>query len=111
MAKSKRPTLRPVLDHIIFIFQDELITAQGVKQFRETTKWGFELTNNYDHNIKQPRWGIVIAVGPDVKEPTIEPGARIFIDALKWTEGVKFEDNLYWMTKEEHIIGIDDETE
>lgn len=107
MAKAKKASLRPLLKNIIFVFEDELATMMGVKQFKEETNWGFQLGASYDHNIKQARWSIVIAVGPDVHED-LTPGTRIMVEPLKWTEGVKFEDNLYWMTNEDHVILVDD---
>lgn len=101
--------LRPVLDHILFQFQDELVTSQGIKQFNERTSWGFDLRANFDVNLNSPRWVKVVAVGPDVKDPDIVAGAVVLVEALKWTEGMKFEEQEYWMTKEDHVISIREE--
>lgn len=97
--------LRPLLSNIIFQFEDELATANGIKQFKETTSWGFDLRSNFDHNTKAPRWGIVVAVGPDVSEE-IKEGTAILIEPLKWTEGVKLEGEHYWMTNEDQVLAV-----
>lgn len=97
--------LRPLLSNIIFKFEDELASSNGIKQFRETTSWGFDLRTNFDINVKSPRWGIVVAVGPDVKED-IKEGMSILIEALKWTEGVELEGQHYWMTNEDQILAV-----
>lgn len=97
--------LRPLLNNIIFHFEDELATANGIKQFRETTSWGFDLRSNFDSNVKSPRWGIVVATGPDVSEE-IKEGMAILIEPLKWTEGVQLEGQHYWMTNEDQILAV-----
>ena len=98
-------TLRPLMKNIIFQFEDELATANGVKQFRESTSWGFDLRSNFDHNTKAPRWGIVIAFGPEVSEE-IKVGMAVLIEPLKWTEGVQYEGQHYWMTNEDQILAV-----
>lgn len=100
-------TLRPILDNVLFQFEDELATAGGIKQFRETTAWGFDLRSSFDHNVKQPRWVRVVAVGPDVSE-AVQPGMRVLVEPLKWTDGLPLEDQIYWSTKEEHVLAVDD---
>ena len=97
--------LRPLLSNIIFQFEDELATANGVKQFRETTSWGFDLRANFDNSTKSPRWGIVVAVGPDVSEE-IKAGMAILIEPLKWTEGAELEGKYYWMTNEDQVLAV-----
>lgn len=99
--------LRPILNNILFQFCDELMTANGVKQFREQTSWGFDLRANFDHNLKVPRWVNVISVGPDVSEE-IKPGMKVLVEALKWTTGVEFEGQMYWMTNEDQIIAVEE---
>lgn len=106
-AKVKS-TLRPILDHILFKFEDELVTYQGIQQFKETRASGIYIHTSFDHNAKQPRWINVVAVGPDVSEE-VQPGMRVLVEPLKWTPGVKYHEEEFWMTKEENILAVDDE--
>lgn len=58
-----------------------------------------------------PRWGIVVAKGPEVGDE-IEIGKFILVDSLKWTTGVTvpFSDGQkVWKTTYEHISAIADE--
>lgn len=100
--------LRATLDNILFVFEDELAIAQGVKQFREKTNWGFDLLSSFDRSVKSAKWGIVISVGPLVSSSVTE-GMRILIEPLKWTDGMKFEGNIFWATKEANILLVDDD--
>lgn len=97
--------LRALLNNIIFQFEDKLATANGVKQFSETTSWGFDLRSNFDLNTKSPRWGKVVSVGPDVSED-IKPGTFILIEALKWTEGADVDGQIFWKTNEDQVLAV-----
>ena len=97
-----------IRNHILFQFEEKKRRQDKMDQFAEVTDWGFEVTRIQD-SMDQPRWGIVVAVGPDVIEEAIVPGARILIDALKWTNAVEFGGNEYWRTDEDNVLGIDDD--
>jgi len=80
--------------------------------FQESTDWGFEF-HKFSETTSEPRWGTVIAVGPEC-DPDIVVGAKILIDALKWTNHTVHEDQQYWKTSEEFVLGLaidDEETE
>lgn len=101
-------SLRTLKKNILFKFEDELVTAGGIKQFKEITKSGLILAVNFDKNVKSSRWGIVVAVGPEVVDPDLVVGSRVLIEPLKWTEGVDYEGETYWMTNEDHVLLIDE---
>jgi len=102
--------LRAIKNHIIFQFEDSIVhkSDQGKNrsQFSEKTDWGFEISN-FDEGTKKPRWGIVTSVGSEVEED-IHVGSRILIDALQWTEAVKFEGESYWRTDESKVLALDE---
>jgi len=103
-------TLRPIRNHIIFQFEDQVVrktdTGRDRSQFADTTDWGFEISS-YDEGTKKNRWCRVISVGNEVKEKIVK-GSRILVEALAWTEAVKFEGDLYWRTDETKILLLDE---
>lgn len=101
-------TIRPIRNMIQFQFHDAAVKKQGAVYFQEKTNWGF-ITDNYDESVKKPRWGTVIAVGPDVFED-IKVGANVLIDALKWTPSFKFfGEEPFWFTSDEHVLALGEE--
>jgi co-chaperonin GroES (HSP10) len=110
MAKAKKATLTLIRDNIFFQFEEDAVNYRDGKTtqrgFREVTAGGLIVVSP-PKSANSARFGIVTHVGPEVKED-IRVGDRILVDALKWTEEVKFEGQGYWMTREEHVIGIDE---
>lgn len=104
--------LRAIKNHIIFHFEDEIVrksdTGRDRTQFAESTEWGFEISN-YDEGTKKPRWVTVLSIGPAVSEE-IEVGSRILVEALAWTEAIKFEGVSYWRTDESKVMAVDTTT-
>lgn len=95
--------LRAIKNHIIFQFIDEV---DGKGQFVETTKWGFKIPGHFDNSAKAPRWGTVVKIGPDCKHVKI--GQQVLINALKWTAGIKFDDERIWRTDETQVVVVRD---
>lgn len=93
--------LRPILNHIIFQFVDE-VDSKG--QFVQKTDWGFTIPGHFDDSAKSPRWGTITHVGPDCKH--VKVGQQVLINALKWTPGFKFNDQRFWRTDETQIVAI-----
>ena len=110
---TKKFPLRVFHNDVMFQFEDESTwLADGkvkARGFKEKTDWGFVFTNSKD-SASNPRWGIVVTIGPDVDED-IFIGKRVLIENLKWTEGVDFEGHKYWKTTDEFILCVDDSTE
>lgn len=97
--------LKPILNHVIFQFEDEKTKHLGVNQFQEKTDWGFEFAITRD-GMEMGRWARVIATGPDCDE-NIQPGMRVCVDKLKWTIEFKHDGNVYWRTDSDQILMID----
>jgi hypothetical protein len=99
-------TPRAITDGIIFRFEEQIKTGMQSGTFKEQTEWGFDLGANFDSTSKKSRWCIVVSNGPDIKDPDIKPGARIFVEALKWTN-VFYHNNIqYWKTDESCVMLI-----
>ncbi len=102
----------PIRDNIIFVFEDVLARVSNhpgtPRYLKNKTDWGFEY-GTYDEATRQARWVRVIAVGPDVEDPGIFPGARILVEPLKWTPAIEYNrDNVFWMTNEKSVAAIDE---
>lgn len=107
---TKKSKLRMLKNDIMFQFEDEdAILRDGKKSmrgFKEVTDWGFTIVSPKE-SAGNPRWGIVVAIGPDVDSIDINVGRRILIENLKWTSSVKFEGQEYWKTNDEVVIAVD----
>ncbi|MGI0076384.1 MAG: hypothetical protein ACREAU_03145 [Nitrosopumilaceae archaeon] len=100
--------IRPIKNNILFQFlPEEVIKIQGKKAFKTITPAGVHIIS-YDDATKQPRWGTVLYVGPEVKDTEVRPGMKILIEPLKWTYMVIFNNTPLWMTRPEFVIGVDD---
>jgi len=75
--------------------------------FQETTESGITF-HQYGETTSSPRWGNVIAVGPTVKED-IKVGDRILIEPLKWTNHTVYDEQQYWKTNEDFVLGVDED--
>ena len=48
--------------------------------------------------------------GNEVIDEGIVPGARIFIEALKWTKRFEVDGENFWKTDEDNVLAVDDST-
>lgn len=94
---------KPTGKNIIFKFTQDI--ASGV--FNNKTAWGLEVRNQIE-DVKTPRWGTVIAVGPNVPE-RVKKGTFILIEQLMWTEGFKVNDVKHWATHMDKLLAYSDE--
>lgn len=98
---------RAIHKGIIFQFE-ELIRGLGKNTaFKTTSEGGIYLGGNFDTTAKESRWGIVTSVGDEVTDPDIVPGARVYIEALKWTNGFTVGGAKYWKTDDACILAVD----
>lgn len=95
---------------VLFKFNDETVTSQGIRQFRKVTDWGFDLGANASFNTKEPQWATVLKVGPEVKDDSLVEGAEILIEPLQWTESVRHLGNTFWATDEDKILVVKEPT-
>lgn len=101
-------TLRALRNGIVFQFEEAIKGSGKDHGFNETSQGGIYLGSSFDATAKQSRWGIVTSVGDEVMDEGIVPGARVFIEALKWTNGFEVDGQKYWKTDEECILLVDD---
>lgn len=100
--------LKPINKNIVFEFLDKTIKKDGKKQFQSTTDSGI-IIQSFDRSANEDRWGVVLAVSPDVKSD-IKVGDIILVEALKWTSGFEInKDETVWLTSEDHVLLIKDE--
>jgi len=108
--QTKNKTLVAIHDNIVFQFEQEWVKvhsgSQNSQAFKEQTGWGFEFFD-YNASTNEPRWGYIIAVGPDVLDKNLVPGRKILIDALQWTTHAIYEGQKYWRTDEPSIMAYD----
>lgn len=98
--------LRALRNGIVFQFEE--LTTSNKGQFKETSAGGIYLGESFDESAKKARWCNVISVGDEVIDEGIVPGARILVDALKWTHGFTVEDEKFWKTDEDNVLAVDD---
>lgn len=92
--------LEPIRNNILFVFEDN-VRSDGM--FGEETESGI-IYKTHNDSAGAPRWGTVLAVGPDVTE--IENGDRILIEPLMWTEGFVHDGVKIWQTNDEKVMAL-----
>lgn len=96
--------LKPIKNTFIFKFQDA-INSKG--QFeKDTTETGIILQSSFDDSAKESRWVRVMEVGPECSD--VCKNAVVLLPALRWTSGVKFEDQKVWKSDEQQAVAIKD---
>lgn len=93
--------LRVQKDRILFRFLDE--TGRG--SFDNKTSWGFEIKKPTE-DITTHRWVEVLVVGKDVRY--VKPGQFALVEAMMWTNSFDYENEKFWATSEEKVIGTSD---
>lgn len=104
--------MKPLRNHIMFRFETDVLSStsggRARTQFKEITKWGFDLgkaEQSFDTSTKKGQWGHVTEIGHKVIDVKI--GDRILIEPLKWTVSIIVEGIKYWRTDEDSILAID----
>lgn len=93
--------LELIKDSIIFAFED----AVAGNNFVETSASGIYLGKDNHRAANTPRWGRVVAIGPDVE--TVKRNDRILIEPAMWTIGMMHDGVKLWRTTEPNVICID----
>jgi len=98
--------VEPLRDNIMFRFLDETSGSKGKFTDRQTAS-GI-IIPTLDSSQKNPRWGQVLAVGPDSQ---VNVGDYIFIEALQWTFGTEIDGQKMWKTEDSRVLfATEDET-
>lgn len=95
--------MKPIKNHIIFKFKNE-VDSEG--RFIDASDTIAIVRGDFDASAKDPRWGIVVAAGPDTSADVNVPGTEILIDSLKWTMGFKHDGDTYWRTDENCVLAV-----
>lgn len=96
--------VHPLRDNIIFRFLDE--TGGGKGKFSDRVLTSGIIIAQTDMQQKQPRWGEVLAVGP---ESTIKVGEYVLVNALMWTYGTEIDGQKMWKTDDGQLIFATDD--
>ena len=92
-----------IYNQIVFQFIDK-VNSKGM--FEEaTSKGGIIILGDTDKSAGQARWAKIISVGPDCSDPLRQEGCEILIENLRWSPGIKFNDQTYWRTDENQLLG------
>lgn len=100
-------SLKPINSNVVFEFLDKTIKKNGNRQFQTTTNSGIVL-QSFDDGTKENRWGIIKAIGPDVKSD-LKIGDTILVEALKWTQSFSVDNETVWLTTEDCILLVKEE--
>lgn len=99
--------IRPLSNKIIFQFLSELVGELGL--FKEKTESGIIVSSNFNDSGKNPRWGVVMAIGSEVNQDDIKVGTFILIEPLMWSDKIKIGGESVWQTDETKIMAVSDE--
>jgi len=98
--------LLPLKNNVMFKFLESTGGAKGKFTSRKTES-GI-IIPTLDSEQKLPRWGVVVAAGPDA---AVVEGEYILIEALMWTFGVEFEGEKIWKTDDAKIMMVTEDVE
>jgi co-chaperonin GroES (HSP10) len=90
---------RPLRNKFYFQFEDGA-TRLG---FQEKTAAGVILPVSQE-TAKNSRWGIVTAIGKDVKEFAV--GDKVLIESMMWTNVINYSSERFWMSDEDKVIAV-----
>ena len=91
----------PIKNHIMFQFMDETGGSKGKFSDRATSS-GIIIAQT-DMQQKLPRWGRVVAVGP---ESEVKVGEFVLIEALMWTYGTEIDGEKMWKTDDSRVMMV-----
>lgn len=99
----KKSQITAIYNHIVFQFIDR-VNSNGV--FEESASaGGILMVSDHDKSARQARWARIISLGPDCTDVLRKPGCEILIEALRWSPGVKYQNDFYWRTDETQLLG------
>jgi co-chaperonin GroES (HSP10) len=95
-------SITAIKNHIVFQFVDP-VNSKG--EFEEAvSEGGLYIKGGFDKSAKSPRWAIAMSVGKECEY--VQAGDKFLVPALRWTEGVKHEDQFFWKTDETQVVGV-----
>jgi len=95
--------LTPTRNGILFAFHD--LAHRG--KFIDVSDGGIILGKSTVHDMMEAgRWAKVIAIGPDVEDAAIKPGAEILVAPLQWTASFEHDNIEIWRTDENNVLAL-----
>jgi co-chaperonin GroES (HSP10) len=94
----------PLKNNVMFKFLDETAGSKG--KFTDRKTEGGIILPTLDSSQKLPRWGKVVAVGPDAQ---VAVGEYILIEALMWSFGTEVDGEKMWKTDDSKIVLVTDD--
>ena len=94
----------PLKNNFMFSFLDETGGAKG--KFTDRTLASGIIIPTVDSAQKLPRWGRVVAAGP---ESAAEVGQFILVEALMWTYGTEVDGQKMWKTDDTKVLMVTDD--
>ena len=95
--------INPLRQGVVFQFIEETTTTR----FINSTRSGLLVSAQDGQQAQRPRWGKVVAIGPEVKE--VKPADYVLIESGMWTTGFYVDGKRFWKTDESKVLGIGDE--
>jgi co-chaperonin GroES (HSP10) len=92
-------TIRPLGNAVMFQFLDETSGPKG--KFTDRRTEGGIILPTLDSGQKLPRWGRVLAAGPDA---AVQPGEYVLVEGLQWSFGTEVDGVKMWKTDDEKVI-------
>ena len=90
--------IQPLKDGIIFQFYDDSTSTRFVNK----TKSGIAIAISAKDQANVDRWGVVTAIGPDVKSAKVREA--ILVESGFWTPSFDVNGDKFWKTDEQHVI-------
>jgi co-chaperonin GroES (HSP10) len=96
--------LEPISNNIMFYFLDSTGGSKG--KFTDRRTESGIIISTTDEGQKVPRWGKVVAVGPEAQ---VAVGDFILVEALQWSFNTEFEGEKLWKTDDTRVIMVTDD--
>lgn len=96
--------IKPIRNVVMFQFLDATGGSKG--KFDGGKTEGGIIIPVLDSEQKIPRWGEVVALGPDAASSGLNVGDFILVEALMWSFGTKINDEKMWKTDDTKILMV-----
>ena len=98
--------IKPRNNKILFQFVENMTNHT----FKSKSPGGIVLVETQANKIDKPRWGKVLAKGPDIGDDEMIVGEYILMEALGWTNGMALDDSVdaekFWFTQNDKVMCV-----
>lgn len=92
-------TIFPIKNNVLFQFLDEISGPK--RKFTDRKTEGGIILPVLDSGQKSPRWGKVLAAGP---EADVKVGEYVLIETLMWSNGTQVDGVKLWKTDDSKVM-------